>query len=1103
MSPSLTLNLFGGVNLLHNGAPLAAPKSRKALALFLYLACTGRAHSREALADLLWDAASTTQSLSNLRTVLSRLPPPLASHLQITRDAITVAPASAPVVDARELERALVASPAQLSKQSAARLALALENYQGDFLAGFQLKDAPRFDEWAMVERERLRILALESLHRLTNYHLEVGEYEGGIQTATQLLRLEPTDEMGHGHLIRMLAYTGQRAAALAQFETCRQLLQAEYGMEPNAALQALYSQLRDGTLAIPTVNGVNTPAPPHNLPAQLTPLLGRQTETTSLQALLRRPDVRLVTLTGPGGVGKSRLGEAVAWGLLPNFADGVFLIELAAVRDPQLVLSAIAQTLAVRDQDSTPLQQRLHDYLCDKQCLLLVDNFEQVIDAAPRLLELLRACPGVHMLVTSRETLRLRGEQEFPVPTLAPADAVALFTQRAQAVQPTFRLNESTAAIVASICQQLDYLPLAIELAAAQSKLFAPPAILARLKERSAFLISRTRDRPDRQRTLRATLDWSYELLTVEEQRLFRRLAVFRGGRNLAAVETVCNPADDEQVTPLAIDVLHGLTALLEKSLLYQTTDSAGEPRFMMLVTIHEYALAQLGSSTEANAIRQRHLNYCLALAEQAEQELIGANEAIWLDRLETEHDNLSAALHYSLNGEIERGARLGAALRRYWENRGYVGEGRQWLTDILTQNQSISPQTRAKALTAAGNLAWRQSDYAEAVTLYQEGLALRRAHGDKAGLSVSLMHLGNLAQTQGDYGIARSLYEEGIALSREVGDSVNLALLLLNLSLLVYALNEYDLVRVYAEEGLALNRAIGNQWGIAHLIVLFANLAIVQGDFQAANSYFEEALALRRGVHDKRGIAASLDRLGWIKQRQGYYDVAETLYTESLALGKELNEKPLISAVLSSLATLYHDLDNSSAAQALLQESLAIYQSIGNKAGIARTLNSLGWVNQALGNDDAAQVLHEESLALQRTLGEKEGIATALHYLANLARKQDNSPLARSRHRESLLLFCALGDKGWYEQALRDIAPLLLQAEKLVATAQLLAATAAFRTTTGVVIPPRERAAYEQTLAAVRSGLGEAAFAATWATGCAMTLEQAVDNALAELRS
>ncbi|MEZ4867599.1 MAG: tetratricopeptide repeat protein [Caldilineaceae bacterium] len=1105
MRPALTLHLFGGVNLWHNGVALTTPKSRKGLALFIYLACTGRAHTREGLADLLWDATSTSQSLSNLRTILSRLPAPLAAQLLIDRATIALDPAGSLLIDAVELERVVKSTTAALNAQSAAQLATALASYQGEFLDGFTVEDATRFTEWLVVERERLRYLALDGYQRLTAYYLERGDYVAGIEVATALLRLDPTDEIGHAHLIQMLAYSGQRAAALAQFDAYRRMVQAEFGVEPDGALQELYTQIRDNAFAAPpTVTVAEAPAPRHNLPAQVTSLLGRQAEIAAVQALLQRVDVRLVTLTGPGGVGKSRLGEAVAWSLLPDFADGVFLIELAAIRDPHLVLSALAQTLAVRDQGSTPLQARLHDYLQEKQCLLLIDNFEQVIDAAPRLLELLRACPGVKILVTSRETLRLRGEHEFPVPTLAPADAVTLFTQRAQALQPTFRLEANMTEVVASICQQLDYLPLALELAVAQSKLFAPPAILARLQDRFAFLIGRTRDLPDRQRTLRATLDWSYDLLTEEEKQLFRRLAVFRGGRSLEAVETICNPNDDEQIAPLAIDALDGLTALLEKSFLYQTTDSTGEPRFMLLVTIHEYAMDRLTGSGEAEALRQRHLDYYMALAEGAELELAGAHQIRWLDRLETELDNVRAALHYSLlMGEIERGARLSGALWRFWGIRGYISEGREWLTALLAQEHDTTPLIKAKVFNAAGNLASRQSDYTQAISFHQEALTIRRVQGDKAGIALSLMNLGGLARDQGDYDTARNLLEESLALNREVDNKVNLALSLTNLSSLAYALDEYALSRVYAEESLALNRTLNNRWGIALSLEHLASLMGTAGDYPAARLYYEEVLAIRQELGDKSAIAWILQSLGWINQRLGHYDITQRLYAESLTLKRELGDKAGTAGVLSDQANIHHNLGDSHTAQALLQQSLAIYQSIGNKAGIAVSLNGLGWVSRGLGNDDAAQALLEESLSLHQALGSKDGIATALHNLANLARKQGNSPLARSRYRESLLLIRELGNQGWYELALRDIALLFAQEAKPAVAAQLSGATEAYRATTGVTIPPREVAAYEQTLAAARTGLGEAAFATAWAAGRAMTLDQAVDDALAELEA
>lgn len=1102
MNPSLTLNLLGGVQLLNYDVPLALPKSRKALALFIYLAYTERAYTREALADLLWDTTSTAQSLSNLRTLLTRFPASMAAYLSITRDTIAINPKGIVSVDACAFTNTMNTLPQPLSHSAAVTCAGLLASYRGDFLDGFHVTGAPRWHEWMMLEREYLHALALDGYQQLTAYYLACGDYAAGIEVATALLRLDPANEIGHGHLMRMLAFTGQRTAALAQFEACRQLFQDEFGVDPDDALQRLYIQIRDGELAVPTATGAKRSTPRHNLPGEITPLIGQHAATIEVQMLLRRTDVRLVTLTGPGGVGKSRLGEAAAWALVNDFANGVFLVELAAVRDPELVLSAIAQTLGIRDQDSTPLQQRLHEHLREQQLLLLIDNFEQVIDAAPRLFNLLRTCPQVKLLVTSRETLRLHGEHEFVVPTLALRDAVELFVQRAQAVNPTFVLDANTVTTVKTICQQLDCLPLAIELAAVQSKLFSPAAILNRLKDRFSFLIARTRDRPDRQRTLRTTLDWSYELLTPEEQQLFRRLAVFLGGRSLVAVETICNPVDDSAVVPLTNDVLNGLTALLDQSLLYQTTDSAGEPRFMMLATIYEYAAAQLAGSEEADALRRRHLDYYVAMAEQAETELTGANQVIWLDRLDAELDNFRAALDYALlRGTIELGARLSAALRRFWGMRGHVSEGRQSLSDLLVRADQISPLTKAKVCSAAGTLAEAQSDYDQAVTLQQEALTLRRTHGDKTGVVVSLNNLGFLAENQGDYRTARSLYEETLTRSREIDYKLYIAISLINLGRLLHALGEYALARVYAEESLARNRAMDNQWGIALALDNVGNLALIAGEYPAARTYYEEALAIRRGFGGKWGIATSLQNLGEIDQRQGKYDAARRYYEESLALHKEIRDQSGIAGVLNSLGRLHHDLGDNTAAQALLQESLALYRAIGERAGIALALNELGWVSQSLGDLAGAQALHEEGMAMQRAVGQPLQLAVVLHYLATLARRQGDGVCAREYFQESLRIFRDLGAQYWIEQALRAIAPLFWQAEKIVVTAQLLGTAAAFRLLLAVPIPPREAAAYEQMLTAVQDGLGEEAFATAWAIGQAMPLEQAVAFALAEL--
>ncbi|MDQ5851887.1 MAG: adenylate/guanylate cyclase domain-containing protein, partial [Chloroflexota bacterium] len=490
----------------------------------------------------------------------------------------------------------------------------------------------------------------------------------------------------------------------------------------------------------------------PNNLPAQPTPFIGREREVAAVRQRLLHPDIRLITLTGPGGIGKTRLGLRVAAQVLNDFPDGVYFVALAPISDPMLVSVTVAQTLGVKETSGESLLDSLKAYLREKQLLLLLDNFEQVVVAAPLITELLAAAPGLKVLVTSRASLHLQGEREFPVPPLALPDpkhlptldtlsqyeAVELFIQRAQAVNPDFQVTNTTAPAVAEICVRLDGLPLAIELAAARSKLLSPQALLQRLQHRLQVLTGGARDLPARQQTLRSTIDWSFSLLEAGEQTLFARLGVFVGGFSVEAAETVCHEsgigdqwsgvrgqesgdegrsASPSQIpTPdsrLPIPVLDGLQSLLDKSLLHQVPGASGEPRFRMLEIIREYALERLAARGEVEATERTHATYYLTLAEAAAPELQGSRQGAWLEQLEMEHDNLRAALRWSLNrGEVEVGLRLGAALWRLWHMRGYVSEGREWLEKLLplSEHSRVSPSVRAQALNAAGVLAQQQ---------------------------------------------------------------------------------------------------------------------------------------------------------------------------------------------------------------------------------------------------------------------------------------------------------------------------------------------------------------------------------------------------------
>src|SRR6266571_7626136 len=463
--------------------------------------------------------------------------------------------------------------------------------------------------------------------------------------------------------------------------------------------------------------------APPHTLPAQLTPLIGREQEIALACTLLRRPEVRLLTLTGTGGTGKTRLGLQVAAELSDLFTDGVYFVNLAPLSDPTLVVSSITQTLGLREVAGQPLLEHLKRELQQKQLLLVLDNFEQVVSAALQVADLLAASPKLKVIVTSREVLHVRGEQEFPVPPMAVPDpahlpdmvalaqyeALALFIQRAQAVKPDFQVTPANARDIAEICVQLDGLPLAIELAAARIKLLPPKALLARLSERLAVLTSGPHDAPARQQTLRNTIAWSYNLLEAQEQRLFRRLSVFVGGCTLEAIEAVYTALETSTSTMSTLD---SVAALIDKSILQQTEQEGVQPRLVMLETIREYGLEALTASGEMEVIRQAHALYYVTLAEKAEPELGGQQQAEWLERLEREHENLRAAMQWSLEaGEDghsrEMALQLGGALRRFWIVHGHWSEGRNFLERALAESKGVPASVQVKALVTAANLA------------------------------------------------------------------------------------------------------------------------------------------------------------------------------------------------------------------------------------------------------------------------------------------------------------------------------------------------------------------------------------------------------------
>jgi predicted ATPase len=818
--------------------------------------------------------------------------------------------------------------------------------------------------------------------------------------------------------------------------------------------------------------DAVPQPVNPNNLPLALTSFIGREQELATVRQLLR--ETRLLTLTGAGGCGKTRLALQAAGALPTGYPDGILLVELASLTSPELVPYAVTTVLGLPEHTGRPHLVTLVDFLRSKQLMLILDNCEHLVGACAELASaLLQACGGLRILATSREGLEVPGETTYLVPSLAVPDpqqmltaerlldfsALRLFEERAHARRIDFAITEVNAAAIARICRRLDGIPLAIELAAARIDSMPVDTIAARLDDCFQLLTGGPRTALPRQKTLRAALDWSYGLLGPPERILLSELSVFAGGWTLEAAEAV--GGGDGVETRAVLDLL---TDLVRKSLVLleeRPDQGAGEARYRLLDIVRQYGQERLAATGGTGGLRDRHLGWCLALAEDAEPELAGSEQVAWLDRLEREHDNLRAALNWAqASGQVALGMRLAKALGRFWWMHGHLSEGRGRLEGFIAlpgNDKTLPTEILAAAVKWAGVLAACQGDYERAVAFYQDSLALFQAMGDSRQSAECLYNLGVVAQHQGAYGQAVRFTEESLVIRRAVGDTAGMAESLSLLGLVATWQSDYKRAEALLAESLALYRARKDRQGVARALHNLNWPTKFQGNYEQAESVSEEGLALYRDLGDKQGIATMLHNLAGIAREQGDFERSATLSTKCLALSRELGSKREIATALTDLADVACYQGEYEGAEVLLAESLALYRGLSSSWGIAFASRILGKVARAKGNQARAAAFYKESLALYAVAGEKQSIAYCLEGLADLARAQ----------------------RGW-ERA-----------------ARLFGAAAALREAVGALLPPVDRPAYDQSIAAVHAALDVETVNAAWTAGRMLTLEEAIAEA------
>jgi predicted ATPase/DNA-binding SARP family transcriptional activator/DNA-binding CsgD family transcriptional regulator len=943
------------------------------LVKLLALAKEHRLH-REQASGLLWPELDARAAANNLhhalyvaRRTLEPSPPPGAasSYLRLMHGRLALCPNGPLWVDVDAFEEA--ANTARHAREAAAYQA-ALYLYSGELLP------QDRYEGWVEQRRAELRGLYLSLLVELAGLHEDLGEHEPAIEALSRVVAEEPTNEGAHEGLMRLYALLGRRREALGQYEHLREALFRESGTEPDAASTLLQQEIWTGAFP-PSPSPAGSPSeehPPsataarHNLPLRRDSFVGREREAREVRRLLAM--TRLMTLTGVGGSGKTRLALKVASDLAGAYLDGAWLVELAPLSETELVPQAVASALGVPEQPGRPLLQTLGDALRPRKMLLVVDNCEHLVDACARLVNaLLDACPKLRILATSREPLGVPGEVLWRVPPLSlpnaggeysveglmSSEAVRLFLERAKPRLPAFELTRQNARSVGEVCRKLDGIPLAIELAAARMRVLAVDQVAERLENSLKLLTAGDRTADPRHQTLRATLEWSHELLDEPERILFRWLSVFAGGWTLEAAEGVCSGEGIGRD-----EVLDLLSRLVEKSLVVVEAGEEGAPRFRMLEPVRQYGHERLVESAEARATRYRHASFFLELAERADPKLEGPDQPRWLDRLDEEHDNIRAALSWLLQRADGAGMalRMCAALGDYWYLRGHIGEGRRWLEGAIVTPAPPSA-ARARALQRVARLAIVQGDFDRCEGAIVEGLGLegsglfRTGGGDS--IAAELRRTLALAlSVRGDLERATDLSEESLALSEGVGSVRGAMYSLFCIGTTSYVRGDVGRALPLLEEALALSREVGDPSMIASVLTQLGYTLLLDGDLERAKMLTREAATILREQNHRHFIAYTLDNFGWVALLEGDTERAATEFKEGLMLRRKIGEKESVPSNLEGLASVAGTRGEASRAARLfgaartLREAMSVQQEFCEHAleepysSVARTL-------------------------------------------------------------------------------------------------------------------------------------------------------------------